>query len=534
MLLCRRLRPHVCWRYGRVAGCSSNFSCSAPYLSSRKVLQKFKLADIGEGITECEIVKWNLKPPATVQAFDQLCEVQSDKASVEITSPFDGVLKELLVEEGAVAKVGEGLCIIEVEEEEDSTPEPGLAKDSSSATSLSHVQYEGLATPEEKSTATHETPSFSPAESFPRRRHPLDPNYVPDHSQQPPSRRRPPANRSEVLATPAMRHLARRLGVDLTELAPGSGRDGRIERSDIDAHLARASASPSTGAAPKKGEDTIVELGRTRWGMWKAMEKSLYIPHFGYSTTLDITRLHSLLPLLNASIPEYYLPLSSTPSRPPLVSPNAFYAASPIPQTPETARYARLTYLPVFLKTLSRAMMEWPLFRSSITPAGPDDPSSSKRTMTLRPSSDISLALSTPTGLYTPTLTGVESSSVYDIASRVAHISHLGRQVPCALTPKEMPKRGGTITVSNVGAIGQGDFASPVLVPGGGVAIVAIGRAKWVWDVNSGDGSGERRLKVGVSWSADHRVVEGAELAAFVECWRGWVETPDRLIADAV
>ena len=97
-----------------------------------------------------------------------------------------------------------------------------------------------------------------------------------------------------------------------------------------------------------------------------------------------------------------------------------------------------------------------------------------------------------------------------------------------------MPKRGGTISVSNVGGIGAGDFASPVLVPGGGVAIVALGRAKWVWDVDRGDGGGERRLKMGVSWSADHRVVEGAELAAFVECWRGYVEAPERLIADSV
>ena len=87
--------------------------------------------------------------------------------------------------------------------------------------------------------------------------------------------------------------------------------------------------------------------------------------------------------------------------------------------------------------------------------------------------------------------------------------------------------------MSNVGAIGDGDFASPVLVPGGGVAIVAIGRAKWVWDVNRSE-KGERRLKVGVSWSADHRVVEGAELAAFVETWRGWVENPQRMIADGV
>jgi len=157
-------------------------------------------------------------------------------------------------------------------------------------------------------------------------------------------------------------------------------------------------------------------------------------------------------------------------------------------------------------------MIEWPLFRSSITPKSADAPNA-KESLTIRPGADISIALTTPTGLYTPTL---------------------GRQVPSGLTPAEMPRRGGTLTVSNVGALGAGAFASPVLVPGGGVAIVAIGRASWVWDVDRGDGKGERRLKVGVSWSADHRVVEGAEMAAFMECWRGYVEVPQRLIAEGV
>jgi 2-oxoisovalerate dehydrogenase E2 component (dihydrolipoyl transacylase) len=182
-------------------------------------------------------------------------------------------------------------------------------------------------------------------------------------------------------------------------------------------------------------------------------------------------------------------------------------------------------------------MAEWPLFRSSITPQPSPSPlpPSPKPTLSIRPGADISIALSTPTGLYTPTIRNVSAQSVYSLASTLKHLSHLGRQVPCGLTPVEMPKRGGTITVSNVGAIGDGDFASPILVPGGGVAIVAIGRAKWIWDVNRNEnGQGERRLKVGVSWSADHRVVEGAELAAFVETWRGWVESPHRMIADGV
>lgn len=93
--------------------------------------------------------------------------------------------------------------------------------------------------------------------------------------------------------------------------------------------------------------------------------------------------------------------------------------------------------------------------------------------------------------------------------------------------------------VSNVGAVGAGVFANPLLVPGAGLAIVAVGRARWEWDVSEEvwartGGKGERRMKVGVSWSADHRVVEGAELAAFVETWRAWVECPERLIAEGV
>ncbi|KAM6497658.1 2-oxoacid dehydrogenase acyltransferase [Amanita muscaria] len=111
-----------------------------------------------------------------------------------------------------------------------------------------------------------------------------------------------------------------------------------------------------------------------------------------------------------------------------------------------------------------------------------------------------------------------------------------------------MSKRGGTISVSNVGAVGRGESAVPVLMEGGGVAIVALGRAKCVWDVdeevrhyslggNIGKGKrgrGEERLKLSISWSADHRVVEGAELAAFVESWRGWVEVPARLIGEGI
>ncbi|KAF9445098.1 CoA-dependent acyltransferase [Macrolepiota fuliginosa MF-IS2] len=522
----RRLvgRPSNAYRYYILRGLHSSLPSYA------KKLEKFKLADIGEGITECEIIKWSVKPSGSVAAFDPLCEVQSDKASVEITSPFDGILKEILVKEGDVAKVGEGLCLIEVDEE--------AADDTSNVETVSAQPQESQSPAPLPSSS--ELPSTPISESGPqpvRRLHPLDPSYTPLAAGLPPAFK--PSQQQlrgacDILAMPSVRHYARSKDVDLVLLVPGSGRDGRIEKTDVDAYLARSGPYAPAGAtgAPTQQQDVVVELNRTRYNMWKAMEKSLEIPHFGYSVTLDVTSLQKILSSLNAGIPPRYLPSVSRKPEYITVNPSALYPAPGQDAVPESQQFNKLTFLPLLLKSLSLAMMEWPLFRSSITP---DAQEKAKPMLTVRPSADIALGLSTPTGLYTPTLVGTNTHSVFDIQAKLKNLQHLGRQTPCGLTPKEMPRRGGTITVSNVGSIGKGVFASPVLVPGGGVAICAIGRAEWVIDVsedhwNEASQTGTRRLKLPISWSADHRVVEGAELAAFVECWRAYVEDPTRMI----
>jgi 2-oxoisovalerate dehydrogenase E2 component (dihydrolipoyl transacylase) len=457
----------------------------------------------------------------TIKSFEPLCKVQSDKASVEITSPFDGVVKEILVKEGEVAKVGQGLCVIEVDEELlDSGSVEQIEPASSDAPAPSPIISNSKLV-EDVISRTEQIPEEP---SAPKRLHPMDPNYLPPST--------PNVSPDNVLAKPSVRHYARQSKVDLALLS-GSGRDGRIEKKDIDIFLSQqASSVPvhSGSAAPRvqAEQDVVVELGRTRYGMWKAMTQSLEIPHFGYSTSLDITSLHSLLPTLNSHIPEHYNPSKSS-SLP--INPSALHPAPSHPPVPESAQFTRLTYLPILLKTLAKAMMAWPVLRSSITPGSANG--GGKPTLTIRPHADIAVALSTTTGLYTPVIPHADTHSIYSLSSQLKHLSFLGRQVPCALTMNEMPKRGATVTISNVGAIGDGEYAHPVLVPGGGVAIVAIGRARWVWDVSKSD-QGERRLKVGVSWSADHRVLEGAELAAFVETWRAYVEAPERLIGEGI
>ncbi|PCH33133.1 CoA-dependent acyltransferase [Wolfiporia cocos MD-104 SS10] len=517
MLLLRPIRP-----YSRIL--ASQFHSSR--VTWARKLKEFKLADIGEGITECEVIKWNVKPSGTVQIFDPLCEVQSDKASVEITSPFDGVLKDILVKEGDIAKVGSGLCVIEVDEDASTASAPTETTSGSAAPVKTEIRTSSVAAthePPQQQTLSQQGLTFASRPASQGRLHPLDPRAAGSQDR-------------DVLATPSVRHYARQKGVHVALVAPGSGKGGRIEKIDVDAFLAGPPTLDEHAPTPSSAhtdEDVIVELGRTRHNMWKAMTKSLEIPQFGFTTKIDLTALHEMLPILSAHIPAQYLPPTQLPSPPPIISPASFYASPSPPPVPESARYTRLTYLPFLIKTLSKAMAEWPLFRSSLT--SPSSISSSpKPTLAIRPHADISIALSTPTGLYTPTLQRADTLSVYALASRLKHLAHLGRQMPCGLTPAEMPRRGGTITVSNVGGVGDVDACAPVLVPGGGVAIVAVGRAKWMWDVERGDGRGERRLKVGVSWSADHRVVEGAELVAFVEAWRTWLERPQRLIAEGV
>lgn len=493
----------------------------------KKVSKTFKLADIGEGITECEVLKWNVKTPAKVDHFDLLCEVQSDKASVEITSPFYGTVTELLVKEGEIAKVGQGLCNIEVEEEDTATEQAAEPSPKEPAPVLqSHPLAEKPKEPE----------SQSPSPKAARRPHPLDPNQPPKPTtfQSTPSAEFDPEIEAKTLATPAVRHFAREKGVPrLSQLFPGSGKRGRIEKSDVEAWLSKSKASEVPSKPQAAENEMTVELGRTRWAMWKAMEQSLKIPHFGYSTTLDLTNLHNLLPILNANIPiEYnppkpskYLPAVSPHSILPAATQQANTTSS---ESDPTMHYEKLTYLPLLLKALARAMQEWPLFRSSIALPSESD-AGSKPNLVIRPHADIAIALSTPTGLYTPTIQRADTLTAFELMGTLRRFSALGRTIPNGLTPKEMPKKGATITVSNVGAIGKGEFASPLLVPGGGVAIVAIGRAKWIRRAEDG----EKRLEVGVSWSADHRVVEGAEMAAFTETWRKWVEEPGLWAAGA-
>jgi 2-oxoisovalerate dehydrogenase E2 component (dihydrolipoyl transacylase) len=127
--------------------------------------------------------------------------------------------------------------------------------------------------------------SLRPEEpSAPKRLHPMDPNYLPPSTSN--------VSPDDVLAKPSVRHYARQSKVDLALLS-GSGRDGRIEKKDIEIFLSQQASSVSIHPGPavprvQAEQDVVVELGRTRYGMWKAMTQSLEIPHFRYDSIISV------------------------------------------------------------------------------------------------------------------------------------------------------------------------------------------------------------------------------------------------------
>jgi 2-oxoisovalerate dehydrogenase E2 component (dihydrolipoyl transacylase) len=202
-----------------------------------------------------------VKAKDTVQAFDPLCEVQSDKASVEITSPFDGVVTELLVKEGEIAKVGSGLCLIEVDEEGLEDANPAVVEPVAPPKPREEPQAKA---PVEPTTSSESAPPDGASPT--RRLHPLDPNNSAGTNI---------SNANNVFAAPSVRHFARQKGIDLGLLAPGSGKGGRIEKRDVEAALTNGPRDSTTEIIPPwdLAQDVVVELGRTRYGMWKAMTK---------------------------------------------------------------------------------------------------------------------------------------------------------------------------------------------------------------------------------------------------------------------
>ncbi|KPV73063.1 uncharacterized protein RHOBADRAFT_38717 [Rhodotorula graminis WP1] len=466
----------------------------------------FVLADIGEGITEVEIVKWLVKEGDTVEEFDPIVEVMSDKASVEITSPFSGRVVGLSGAAGDMLRVGNTLCEVEVDGESES--------DEVQSPTMPLAAAEPVA-----ETASSDAP---PPPSMDGRLEPVDRSdsvFVRD---------------KDVLATPGTRRFAREHGVDLGQLT-GTGKNGRVTKEDVYAFVSGGSTSPTQPPPARTSSDstTTVPLSPTRRAMFRAMTASLAIPHFAYSDTLDVTELERLRRSLSSSIP-LSMRKGLSPADEATLARQAHWSGidggAGAQRVDEGKRIDRVTLLPLLLKALSLAVAEHPLFLHTLAPTSSS--TSPEPTLVRRTSHDISVALSSPSpagGLFTPVLRDVQHSSVFALASQLAGLQSCLSTSSSGSAPRFPPEHSGagTLTLSNVGVVG-GRGTHPVVPPTGQLAIGAVGRVRV--EPRFKQGKEEERAKRDATFTADHRVVEGVELARLVETWKRIVEDPSRLM----
>ncbi|KAJ0291247.1 hypothetical protein Brms1b_000476 [Colletotrichum noveboracense] len=452
--------------------------------------------DLGEtGIVECEIIQWFVEPGARVEEFSPLCEVQSDKASVEITSRFSGVVKKLHYDAGDMAKVGKPFVDIDIQggakqEDLDALTAPTGPADTS-APSASETP---AAAQKDQSQKAREN---TQAEAAPAQAATAAPAEAPKQK-----------GKHAALATPAVRHLSKTLNVDIAEI-DGTGRDGRVLKEDIQNFVKRresggpVAAPPSgaepTGPAPSTGPqvETRVPLTVTQQQMFKSMTRSLNIPHFLYADEVDFSSLVQLRTRLNRV-------LTSAPE----------LGADGV---------AKLSYLPFIIKAVSLALYQYPILNARVdldasTPA-------SKPSLVMRSQHNIGVAMDTPSGLLVPVIRNVGALNILSIAKELTRLQKAA--FAGKLTLQDLG--GGTITVSNIGNIG-GTYLSPVIVDKE-VAILGIGRMRAVPAFESEDSDRVVRKHVtNFSWSADHRVVDGAIMARAAEVVRRVVEEPDVMV----
>ncbi|KAI9837411.1 MAG: hypothetical protein M1837_002978 [Sclerophora amabilis] len=500
------------------------------HISSRLLVVKpFLLADIGEGIRECEVIQWFVEPEARVEQFDKLCEVQSDKASVEITSRFDGVIKRLHYTAGDMAIVGKPLVDIDIQsditaaDEAITTPPAEQAGTPSSAQQPQKAVEQKTPLSSSKSVQSDIASSGSSAQST---------QTSVSHS---------------TLATPAVRHLTKSLNVSLSDIR-GTGRDGRVLKDDVQRFVSERdeSTSPSATTSSTSQTETAIPLTPIQSHMFKTMTRSLSIPHFLYSDEIDFTAVDQLRGRINAQF-------TSSSSSSLTTSPQQTAISAPHSPAPPPIK---LTSLPFILKAVSLSLSQYPLLNSRLEVPAPTDPSVSssqqvKPTLIQRPHHNLSIAISTPQGLIVPNVKDVASKSILTLAHEINELQRLA--LASKLTAEHLT--GGTFTVSNIGSIG-GTVLSPVIVSGE-VAIVGVGRGRDVpvfknkssssssSSSSSGAGNGggnreardqdpdlelTRRTMTSFSYAADHRVVDGATVARMSECVRGFLEDPGSMM----
>ena len=428
-----------------------------------------RMPDIGEGIAEVEIVEWRVAVGDAVAEDQTLCDVMTDKAAVEVPSPVAGRVLELGGPVGQVLAVGAMLIRID-----------------SSGSSAEAAPGDAPAAAAAPAALPSPAASASPAPVAPAAAIPPPPAAVPAPTASPAS----PTSlstRPRALAAPAVRERARALGIDLSRVA-GSGPDGRVLHADLDAAAHRAATGPrvstaAPAAAPTDGRREIKLVGLRRAIAQKMLQSKRSIPHYTYVEEVDVTEMVALREQLNRR-----------------------YAVS----------RGELSPLALAIRAIVRAVADFPQVNGRF-----DDEAG---VLTLFDAVHLGVATQTDGGLMVPVLRQAQTLDLWDCAEAIAQLAAKARAGKA--TRDELS--GSTLTVTSLGKLG-GIVSTPV-INHPEVAIVGINRIVERPMVRGG--TVQLRQMMNLSSSFDHRVVDGAVAAGYIQRVRELLEAPATLFIE--
>ena len=449
--------------------------------SNGKHIEDFILPDIGEGIVECEIVKWNVAEGDEIEEDQAVVEVMTDKAVVEIPAKNAGTVHRLYYAQGDIAKVHSALFALEVAGEVTTTS--GTNDDSPSANN----NASSVASQSSVNTQTNGSSQQSAQ---------ISPSKFSDGEYEPPI-----AIEGKVLASPAVRRVAREKNIDLSTVE-GSGKKGRILKSDVlnlqhsnvdTSSQNTSSSAPSSSTAEKgdlnststvlKGSVRTEKVRGIQAAMAKQMSASVYtIPHFTVSDELVMDNLMSLRKLLK---PEF------------------------------EAKNVKLSFMPFFVKAMSLALNEFPVINSQLNEDATE--------ISYFADHNIGFAVDSKIGLLVPNIKRVQDLSLLDIAVQMQVIIEQARAGRVA----GEHLKGGTISISNIGAIG-GITATPVINKPE-AAIVALGKTQKLPRFDD-EGNVSAQNIMAVNWSGDHRIIDGATMVRFNNLWMSYLTQPEKML----
>lgn len=521
----------------------------------------FILPDIGEGIVECEIVEWLVGEGDTVKEDQPICDVMTDKALVQIPAVHDGVITKLYCEKGEIAKVHAPLFSMDVsgEEANDTTQAQSSTQAQQPTNSAEHLEdfilpdigegiveceivewlvSEGDEIQEDQAVcdvmtdkalvqipakytgkvqklyyqkgeiAAVHSPLFQMSITGSSSEPDVDSKVVKaqsnaksqalEKSVTPSKSSNEKTVNKKAVASPAVRRKAREHDVDLSEV-PGSGKSGRIYKEDIDdflnngvvantqtqgsLHQANEQAQATSPAQASTSGNRVEPIKGIKAAMAKQMVASVStIPHFTFSDEIDLTKLIAM----RSELKEQY-----------------------------KNQGVKLTMMPFFIKALSLAMKQFPVLNSQVNDECTE--------VTYFDDHNIGMAVDSKIGLLVPNIKGCQHKSIVDVANEVTRLTDAAREG--RVSPDDL--KAGTISISNIGAIG-GTIATPIINKPE-VAIVALGKLQHLPRFND-NGEVISAAIMQVSWSGDHRVIDGGTIARFNNLWKSYLEDPAKMM----